>query len=54
MPKVCHVYSITLPCNVLQACIAAGFAKSNGEARRAIQGGGIRSMIRLSLMKSWS
>ena len=27
---------------VLQACVAAGFASSNGEARRSIQGGAIR------------
>jgi tyrosyl-tRNA synthetase len=33
---------LTLPAGILQACVAAGFAKSNGEARRAIQGGGIR------------
>ncbi len=30
------------PVGILQAIVAAGFAKSNGEARRAIQGGGIR------------
>ena len=34
--------SLALPVGILQACVAAGFAKSNGEARRAIQGGGIR------------
>ena len=34
--------ALTLPCGIIEACIAAGFAKSNGEARRAIQGGGIR------------
>jgi tyrosyl-tRNA synthetase len=34
--------TLALPVAVLQACVAAGFAKSNGEARRAIQGGGIR------------
>ena len=38
LPRV----SISLPSNVLQACVAAGFAKSNGEARRSIQGGGIK------------
>jgi tyrosyl-tRNA synthetase len=27
---------------LLQACVAAGFASSNGEARRAMQGGAIR------------
>jgi tyrosyl-tRNA synthetase len=27
---------------VLQACVAAGFASSNGEARRAVQGGAVR------------
>lgn len=27
---------------VLQACVAAGFASSNGEARRSVQGGAIR------------
>ena len=26
----------------MQACIDVGFAKSNGEARRSIQGGGIK------------
>ncbi len=34
--------TLALPAGILQACVAAGFAKSNGEARRAIQGGGIR------------
>ena len=34
--------AVTLPLSVVQACVEAGFAKSNGEARRAIQGGGIR------------
>jgi tyrosyl-tRNA synthetase len=38
LPKI----TLTLPCTVVEACVAAGFAKSNGEARRAIQGGGIR------------
>jgi tyrosyl-tRNA synthetase len=33
---------LELPAAILQACVAAGFAKSNGEARRSIQGGGIR------------
>jgi tyrosyl-tRNA synthetase len=33
---------LELPAGILQACVAAGFAKSNGEARRAIQGRGIR------------
>jgi tyrosyl-tRNA synthetase len=34
--------TLALPAGILQANVAAGFAKSNGEARRAIQGGGIR------------
>ncbi len=34
--------SLTLPCGIIEAIIAAGFAKSNGEAKRAIQGGGIK------------
>jgi tyrosyl-tRNA synthetase len=34
--------ALALPVSIVQACIAAGLAKSNGEARRAIQGGGIR------------
>ena len=34
--------TLALPTGILQACVAAAFAKSNGEARRAIQGGGIR------------
>jgi tyrosyl-tRNA synthetase len=33
---------MALPCGIVQACVDAGFAKSNGEARRSIQGGGIR------------
>jgi tyrosyl-tRNA synthetase len=33
---------LALPHGIVQALIAADFAKSNGEARRAIQGGGIR------------
>jgi tyrosyl-tRNA synthetase len=35
-------FELALPVGVLQACVAVGYAKSNGEARRAIQGGGIR------------
>jgi tyrosyl-tRNA synthetase len=35
-------FTLALPISILQASIAVGFAKSNGEARRAIQGGGIR------------
>jgi tyrosyl-tRNA synthetase len=38
LPRV----TLALPCGIMQAMIAAGFAKSNGEARRAIQGGGIK------------
>jgi tyrosyl-tRNA synthetase len=34
--------ALSFPASILQACVAAGFAKSNGEARRAMQGGGIR------------
>ncbi len=34
--------ALELPCGILAACVAAGFANSNGEAKRAIQGGGIR------------
>jgi tyrosyl-tRNA synthetase len=34
--------TLELPCGILAACVAAGFAKSNGEAKRSIQGGGIR------------
>jgi tyrosyl-tRNA synthetase len=34
--------ALTLPCGIIEAIIAAGFAKSNGEAKRAIQGGGIK------------
>ena len=33
---------IELPIGILQANVAAGFASSNGEAKRAIQGGGIK------------
>ena len=35
-------FAMSLPIGIIEACIAAGFAKSNGEARRAIQGGGIK------------
>jgi tyrosyl-tRNA synthetase len=35
-------YSVTLPLGIVQACIEVGFAKSNGEVRRSIQGGAIR------------
>jgi tyrosyl-tRNA synthetase len=35
-------FALALPCGIVQACVDVGFAKSNGEARRAIQGGGIR------------
>jgi tyrosyl-tRNA synthetase len=35
-------FLFALPMGILQAIVAVGFAKSNGEARRAIQGGGIR------------
>jgi tyrosyl-tRNA synthetase len=35
--------TVDLPVGILAACVAAGFAKSNGEAKRAIQGGGIRA-----------
>jgi tyrosyl-tRNA synthetase len=35
-------FTLALPCNIVEACITVGFAKSNGEARRAIQGGGIK------------
>ena len=33
---------IALPIGILQANVAVGFASSNGEAKRAIQGGGIK------------
>jgi tyrosyl-tRNA synthetase len=33
---------LSAPVSILQANVAVGFAKSNGEARRSIQGGGIR------------
>jgi tyrosyl-tRNA synthetase len=35
-------FELALPRNILQVCVDVGFAKSNGEARRAIQGGGIK------------
>jgi tyrosyl-tRNA synthetase len=35
-------FSLSLPCGIVQACVDVGFAKSNGEARRGIQGGGIK------------
>jgi tyrosyl-tRNA synthetase len=35
-------FRLALPVGVLQASVAVGFARSNGEARRAIAGGGIR------------
>jgi tyrosyl-tRNA synthetase len=35
-------FSLSLPCSIVQACVDVGFAKSNGEARRGIQGGGIK------------
>jgi tyrosyl-tRNA synthetase len=35
-------YVVTLPLGIVQACIEVGFAKSNGEVRRSIQGGAIR------------
>ena len=35
-------FTLTLPVGILQANIAVGFAASNGEAKRAIQGGAIR------------
>jgi tyrosyl-tRNA synthetase len=35
-------FTMTLPVGILQAVAAAGFAGSNGEAKRAIQGGAIR------------
>jgi tyrosyl-tRNA synthetase len=34
--------TLAMPCNIIQAIVAAGFAKSNGEARRHIQGQAIR------------
>ena len=35
-------FTMTLPVGILQACVAAGFVKSNGEAKRAIANGAIR------------
>jgi tyrosyl-tRNA synthetase len=35
-------FSMALPIGILQACVAAGFVKSNGEAKRAISNGAIR------------
>jgi tyrosyl-tRNA synthetase len=35
-------FELSLPRNVVQTCVDVGFAKSNGEARRSIQGGGIK------------
>jgi tyrosyl-tRNA synthetase len=35
-------FKLSLPVGIVQACVDIGFAKSNGEARRSIQGGGIR------------
>jgi tyrosyl-tRNA synthetase len=35
-------FTMTLPIGVLQACVAAGFIKSNGEAKRAISNGAVR------------
>jgi tyrosyl-tRNA synthetase len=35
-------FNLSLPCSIVQACVDVGFAKSNGEARRGIQGGGIK------------
>jgi tyrosyl-tRNA synthetase len=35
-------FKLLLPIGIVQACIEAGFAKSNGEVRRSIQGGAIR------------
>ena len=35
-------FSISLPMPILQACVKVGFANSNGEAKRAIQGGAIK------------
>lgn len=35
-------FTMVLPVGVLQACVAAGFVKSNGEAKRAISNGAIR------------
>jgi tyrosyl-tRNA synthetase len=35
-------FNLALPRSIVQVCIDVGFAKSNGEARRSIQGGGIK------------
>jgi tyrosyl-tRNA synthetase len=35
-------FALELPTSIIQACVDVGFAKSNGEARRSIQGGGIK------------
>ena len=35
-------FGLPLPCGILQASVSVGFAKSNGEAKRSIQGGAIR------------
>jgi tyrosyl-tRNA synthetase len=35
-------FKLPLPIGIVQACVDVGFAKSNGEARRSIQGGGIK------------
>jgi tyrosyl-tRNA synthetase len=35
-------FEVLLPRSIVQACVDVGFAKSNGEARRSIQGAGIR------------
>ncbi len=35
-------FTLSLPMGILQASVAVGFATSNGEAKRAIQGGAIR------------
>ncbi len=35
-------FELSFPCSIVQACVGVGFAKSNGEARRSIQGGGIK------------
>ncbi len=35
-------FTLELPMGILQVCLELGFAKSNGEAKRAIQGGGIK------------
>ncbi len=35
-------FELSFPCSIVQTCVGVGFAKSNGEARRSIQGGGIK------------